>query len=468
MQQAQIFRCERNITKLIDLRLLPVYAALLLGLCVGLTGNVMAQELSADDFLSPVAAATPAEAEELTTIEGPVQEIDDSVTGEQVVQAETAQDAINYVVNQRSVGAEMMRFGSGIGWVATGQGSYEVMENPTATRIAKRNAYVRAFMEAKAKLAEALDGLSSEGQTVILEAMESETNAAADLANFTSTQEEKLEQAVQMLLKGFVVYSVEDNTESKQVFVSIVTTPKTRGQFNRPTGNGLEATSVREGLDQVLTEIKNGLVPPVGGRIISVPATGEMAFVGFGSDVVRTSSNASLQAKQKLNAQKIANMRASDALVGLLIGDDTSWKSKLDDQTQQIIAEFEDSEGESGDVTRERFEQARTTFVNTQASSEEFRSLRRGVLPPGVQRKSFASPDEAEVYALAVYIPSITKMAADTAKEMGDAQLIQPLQTVTGGSGSGETGKTTNPAAGSPPATILQGPTGQIHNDQDL
>ncbi|NEX16819.1 MAG: hypothetical protein C1943_09360 [Halochromatium sp.] len=88
------------------------------------------------------------------------------------------------------------------------------MPNLTATRIAKRNAYVRAFMEAKAKLAEALDGLSATGQTAVLEAMESETNAMEDLNRYTSTQEERLEQAVQMLLRGFVIYSVKDDTNS--------------------------------------------------------------------------------------------------------------------------------------------------------------------------------------------------------------------------------------------------------------
>lgn len=242
--------------------------------------------------------------------------------------------------------------------------------------------------------------------------------------------------------------------------MSIVTTPKTRGEVNRTSPDGLEADSVREGLNQVLVEIQKGIVPPVGGRVISVPATGEMAFVGFGSDVVRTSSNATLQAKQRLNAQKIANMRAADALVGLLIGDDTSWKSKLDEQTQQLIANFEDTETEDGDVTRERFEETRTSFINSQRSSEEFQSLRQGILPPGVMRKNFSSSDEAEMYAIAVYIPSVTQQAADTAKSMSESQLIQPSRSGNN-SGSGRSSQ-------SPSATIAPGPTGQIHDDQNL
>jgi hypothetical protein len=425
-----------------------------------------AQSLSADDFLPPVQAAAPEQQQALTQVKGTVEEIKDPATGDTAVQATTAQDAINFIVNQHSPGAEMMRVGSGIGWVATGMGSYEVMENPTATRIAKRNAYVRAFLEAKRHLAEALNGLSSEGKTQVLEQMETVSDAQSDLTNFAATQDEKLEQSVQMLLRGFVVYAVEDNTAKKTVSVSIVTTPKTRGQFNRPSPNGLEADSIRDGLNQVIVEIQKGLVPPVGGKIIQVPATGEIAFVGFGSDIVRTSDNATLQSKQQLNAAKIAQMRASDALVGLLIGDDSRWKSKLDESTQQTIAEFEDSDtGE--DASRQRFEQTRQSFQNTQRSSEEFQSLRKGVLPPGVTRKNFSSPDNAEMFSIAVYLPSLSRAATQAAKEMSEARLIDSPNGAAGGATTGTLAPPKD-VIPRPSREIAPGPTGQISNDQDL
>lgn len=413
------------------------------------------QSISSDDFLPLVQAASPEQKQTLAEVKGTVEEIKDPVTGNIAVQADTAQDAINTIVNRRSPGAEMMRFGSGIGWVSTGAGSYEVMENPTATRIAKRNAYVRAFLEAKRHLAEALKGLSVAGKTQILEQMETVSDTQADLTNSASTQDEKQDQSVQMLLRGFVVYSVEDDTANKTVYVSLVTTPKTRGQFNRPASNGLEADSIRAGLDQVLLEIRQGLVPPVGGRIIQVPATGEIAFVGFGSDVVRTSNNPALQLKLRLNAEKIAQMRAADALVGLLIGDDSRWKGKLDESTQQSVAEFENSDT-GQDASRQRFEQSRKRFQNTQRSSDEFQSLRTGVLPPGVRRKSFSSPDEAEMYAVAVYLPSLTQEAAKTAKEMNEARLI-------GSPAAAPAGSVPRPSQ-----EVAPGPTGQVSDDKDL
>jgi len=95
----------------------------------------------ADDFLPPVQASTPEQQQQLEQVKGSVQDVKDPATGQTTVQAQTAQDAINFVVNKHSAGAEMIKTGSGLGWVATGTGGYEVMENSTATRIAKRNAY---------------------------------------------------------------------------------------------------------------------------------------------------------------------------------------------------------------------------------------------------------------------------------------------------------------------------------------
>lgn len=421
---------------------------------------------SADDFLPPVQAGTPEQQQQLEQVKSPVQEVKDPATGQTAAEGKTAQDAINFVVNKHAAGAEMVKFGSGIGWVTTGTGGYEVMENPTATRIAKRNAYVKAFLEAKKKLAEALNGLSAEGRTQIVEQMEQVTDTKADLANFAATQDEKLEQAVQMLLKGFVIYAVEDDTAKKTVYVSIVTTPKTRGQFNRPSPNGLEADSIRDGLNQVLLEIQNGLIPPVGGKIIQVPATGEIAFVGFGSDVIRSSDNAALQAKMRLNADKIAQMRAKDALIGMIIGDDTGWKGKLDESTQQTIKDFETSDSDSGsNASLQRFEKTHQNFLNMQKSSEQFQSVRSGILPPGVTPKTFTSKDDAEVYAVAVYIPSVSQQAAQTAKDMSQAQLL--------GNPNEAGGAATAPAAQDdsaphPKQEVAPGPTGMVSRDKDL
>lgn len=429
-----------------------------------LAAPVQSAPPSADDFLPPVQASTPEQQQQLSQVQGPVQEVKDPATGQTAVQGQTAQDAINFVVDKHSAGCVEVKFGSGFGYVATGTGTYPVMENPTATRIAKRDAYVRAFLQAKKYLAEKLEGTNAQGRTQIVEQMNLVTDAKADLNSFASTQEEKLEQAAQMLLKGFVVYAVEDDTANKTVYVSIVTTPKTRGQFNRPSPNGLEADSIRDGLNQALLEIQNGLIPPVGGKMIQVPATGEMAFVGFGSDVIRSSDNATMHQKLRLNAAKVADMRATDALVGMLIGDDSSWKGKVDESTQQIIGNFETSDT-GKDSSRQRFEKTRETFLNEQQTLEQLQSLRSGKLPPGVTRKTFTSKDGAEVYAVAVYIPSASQRASQAAKEMSQAQLLDNPNEA-GGAATAPAAQDDNTPR--PPKAVAPGPSGQVSSDKDL
>ncbi len=169
--------------------------------------NTMA--LNVDEFLPPAQANTPAQVAERSKVNGPVEKTTHPVTKQKVFKANNANDAINQSLTEMvSGGCEMIQVPSGVAWVATGIGTYGSYENPTATRISKRNAYVRAFMEAKKELAQCLGGMSAEGKNMIAETMEQMSDTKEDLMNFSSNSSEKLDQAIKMLLKGFVVYKV--------------------------------------------------------------------------------------------------------------------------------------------------------------------------------------------------------------------------------------------------------------------
>lgn len=166
--------------------------------------------------------------------------------------------------------------------------------------------------------------------------------------------------------------------------------------------------------------------------------------------------------KMRLNATKIAQMRAKDALLGMVIGDDTKWKSRLDETSLQTIKDFEVSDN-AQDASIKRFEKTRQNFLNIQKSSDQFQSIRQGVLPPGVVTKTFTSKDNAEMYAVSVYIPSLTNQAQQAAQEM---QQMQPLTAPP--SPLPEKVTPTDSNVLSPPLTITPGPTGTISHDQDL
>ncbi len=399
-------------------------------------------------------------------------------TKKEIVEAATMQDATNAAVDHNinqiktkrmEMGCMEIKVGSGIGFVATGLGTYRPAPNPTAARLSKRHAYVAAFLMAKKCLAEKLNGLNTDGQNRILVALHNANTLEKELSNMETQGEELIKQSAAMLLKGFVIYEVEDRTDENSVYVSIVTTPKTRGELARPTSNSIAADSLREGLKQVVDEIRTGIVPPVGGKVVIVPATGEMALVGFGSAVVSSSENPANQAKLKLSAQKIADMRAADSLCGLMIGDETAWEGQFNDKYSDVSKQFpEVAQGDPIDngSGQSQLNGIREEFVNTMKTTDLYSSARKGVLPPGLNRKIWFDDEGAWAYAMCIYMPSATTSATKAAQSMGKAQLLQNNSNASSGKTSSDhSGSETRTKAN---AVIKQGPTGQVSNDDDL
>ena len=226
-------------------------------------------QVTADDFLPPVKGGP-------TDVKAP----DKVKTEGKTVEADTAQDAVNAAVAKNKadlkngdtpeVGAVMVKFPSGLGFVATGAGTYRTMENPTATRIAKRKAYVIAFMQAKKNLAEILNGLTNDAKESVRQSLTNINLPKEEMTNISTQSDEALKQTVDMMLRGFVVYEVKDDMAQNIVYVSIVTTPKTRGKLARLAPYVVQVDDLREGLNQVIDEVRSGIVPPVGGRIITM------------------------------------------------------------------------------------------------------------------------------------------------------------------------------------------------------
>ena len=430
--------------------------------------NALAQ-VTADDFL-PVVQGGPAD----------VKQPDKVAMSGKTVTAATAQDAIN-AAEQRNikdvaaggntdVGATMVKFPSGLGFVSTGAGTYRAMENPVATRLAKRKAYVIAFTIAKKNLAEILGGLTNEGKESVREALVNINLPKEEMTNISTESDEALKQAVDMMLRGFVIYEVKDDTTQNTVYVTIVTTPKTRGKFARSAPNLVEANSLRDGLNQVIAEVRSGLVPPVGGRIITMRSTGETAFVGFGGAVVTTSKNTAVQLKQNLAAQKIAAMRSKDALCGLIIGDKASWEGSVAESMKDQVREFEsldknDPLARKDPANVRKFEEARQAFVARMESNDLYRSARSGVLPPGINTKTWFDVDHAWAYGVSVYVPSLTNSAASTARDMRDSNILQAIDDGSGNAAvKSSSGFTDDKDANvkRPGKTVRPGPSGKI------
>ena len=150
-------------------------------LCMATAATVaFAQVPTADDFL-PVVQGGPSDVKKPQQVS----------VKDKVVTAASAQDAVNAAVAENvkglkgsdtpEAGAKMVKYPSGLGFVASGIATYRTVENPTLTRIAKRQAYVIAFTKAKKSLAEILGGLDNEGKETIREgAYEHQSSQAGD------------------------------------------------------------------------------------------------------------------------------------------------------------------------------------------------------------------------------------------------------------------------------------------------
>ena len=217
-----------------------------------------AQAPTADSFL-PVVQGGPSDVKQPQQV---------AVKGK-VVSAASPQDAVNAAVAENvkglktsdtpEMGAKMVSFPSGLGFVATGFASYRTVENPTMTRIAKRKAYVIAFIKAKKNLAEILGGLDNEGKETVREALVNINLPKEEMTNISTQSEESLKQSVEMMLRGFVIYEVKDDTSQNAVYVLIVTTPKTRGNLPARPRTPSRPSDLHNGLNQVITEVRSGL-----------------------------------------------------------------------------------------------------------------------------------------------------------------------------------------------------------------
>ncbi|NMB45961.1 MAG: hypothetical protein GX998_06050 [Firmicutes bacterium] len=418
---------------------------LALGIVLAMTVGGLA--FSTDDFLPPVEGGR-------TEIVAVVNEADDGI-----VEAETAQDGFNYASQKlRDLGGgfRQVMFGSGLGYMAGVTESYVVFENPNATQHSLRLAYVRAYTKAKAELTRGLRGLSGRGRDRLQESLDEVTTGAESAYNFSTIYEEDLQQAVEGLLRGYVVYEVEHRPEKKQVYVSLATSLKTISAVSNISGAVVQTSSLRAGMDYVLQQINLGIVPPVGGKIVFVPSTGETAVISFGSDIIRQHDDPTMARRLFQVAERVATVRANDAMIGLMNGDQVTWNTGLRTTTAYSQQEFQEVVEDDPTIQHEVLDEVQHRFLNTMAVTDDYRSFRSGQMPPGVNTQ--LKTDEYWVYAVNVYLPSVSGDAAEFYR-----QMQSPAQK--SGSGNRRLSDTYEPGSDAP---VQQAPTGKVSSEDDL
>lgn len=451
--------------------------------------SLYAQMPSIDDFLGPLDNDPAKGVVAPTKPVAPTSIAKQSLTGDgattPVVSASSMQDAVLAGASTLKEGREtclVIKVGSGMGYMAEGTASYKVFPNRNATLLSKRDAYMRAYLSAKANLARFLYGLTTQAQQTLDQSLSTWDNENASLANSAYVGQENIQQKVEGLIRGTVIYSINDDVQGTEISAIVVTTPKTRGETMQLNPGFILADSARIGMASALKDIKAGVVPPSGGKVIAVPGEkGEQFFfIAFGSEIIRTNKDKDAALQLKRNAFTVAEMRAAANMVGLIIGDQVSWNSGYSSTSIEENQQFQETmktDPTSGQqsVSKIPLDATLKVFSQEAKTTNAYSSAQSGKLPPGVNVVRWESQDGDWAFVAMVYNPAITLDAAKVGEMMasgpgilGTAQsLTNKAQAV--GTGSGATtgtgmgqGNTDN----SKP--VNQGPSGQVSGGEIL
>ncbi len=418
------------------------------------------------------------------------------------------------------------KFPSGVGAIAVGRATYAVYENPTATRISKRLAYLDAYTNAKTNLAQMLFGAFIKTDQEQYGALDMGVTGTEDVGNLVRTYREQYKQVVQGTLRGFVVFDVEDDGNGN-VSVSVISTPRTRSMLSHTTENVVCAKTFTDGLAVLMNELRRGVTPPVGGKIVTVPGTGDITLVGYGSAVVRRSGEAALQSAMRTAAERTAVLRARTSLMLILKGESFVWTLDTGESIAQYIQQFariEDEKvlqqvaqiqqksplqrigGAAADVSESIadavtgkkkidaksdtvaplseaeienalytppgpsirvFDNVRRHMQVDSGMKEAYKVVESGNLPPGVLPMTWIDEEGGTVYSVAVYNARSSELAKQAATEMKEGRSFEQIGGTVGHDLDPSLGFKTNETGNQPSSEVRKGPTGRVTDEKD-
>lgn len=419
------------------------------------------------------------------------------------------------------------RFPSGPGAVAVGRANYTSFDNPTATRISKRLAYLNAYINAKVDLAQLLKESFIQAEQGRYEDLALATTGDEDVGNSVARFREQYTQVMRGILRGFVVFDVDDDALGT-IRVSIFSTPKTRSIVSHTTEHALYSRTFSDGVAVLMNDLRLGVAPPIGGKIVTIPNTNEIAVIGYGSAVIRRSDEPGLQSAMRTAAERAASLRARTSLLSLLQGESYVWSLTTAEETAQYIQQYEQledpqvlgevteieeksplrrvgdaaadvAEAAAGAITGKGesdsaqtgaeplseaeienalftpptasirvFDEARRYFRSDFRQDERFESVVKGQLPAGVLPMSWVDEEGGTVYSVAVYTATFSELARIANIEMESGQVLT--------SGSGDSsGHMLDPSKGfksvgpgdQPSKDVKKGPTGTVTESGD-
>lgn len=311
-------------------------------------------------------------------------------------------------LTERPGGVQIIETGSGYGIVGVGSAWYDTdRANANLVLEDQRRAWMEADLSARAQVARFLNQVDVKGRQEISSRLHLANTEEFSGANLDATATEDYSAVVNAMVTGLVTYDVLDDPNSGEVRVSVVSTPKTRGETRGANSRTVLASSIEAGMAQIMNQLALNVVPPVGAKIVTVPETGETVFVGFGADVIQSHDNKRVQGEIRAAAQRAAELRAQSALVALLQGQRIESDSTFSSRFEEMNREFDRITEESGEIVIRQARVGRASVVSEKVNESKTASIVDGKTPAGTMLKVFEKPGSRWVYVLAIYAESI-------------------------------------------------------------
>ena len=109
-------------------------------------------------------------------------------------------------------------------------------------------------------------------------------------------------------------------------------------------------------------------------------------------------------------------------------------------------------------------EERRRELRKSVSTGTSIQSLRNGTLPPGTKLETELDEDEYFAYGIAIYIPSLSNATREAAREMDEAQIVQPPKREKSDA-EFDAPKGTNKSGEKPEVELKKGPTGVVKQD---
>ena len=367
----------------------------------------------------------------------------------QRVEAATPQDAVNKARTLNTVVSEI-KVGSGIGFVATGTAFYKHYRNRNAQLISQRGAYMDALMKAKAELAKYLYGMNVKAQEELKNSLASFDTAEENKALMNNYRMESVQSSVEAMLRGYVVFSVEDNPQKKKVSVTIATTPRTRAASMTVSAVAIASSDYRSAMQKLLAELSTGTLPPEGAKVFVIPnekGENQVFCVSFGSSIIRRNDNERLSAALEEQANRVSSLRAARNMIALLNGDKILWETghtditkerEMDSGIKELLKKTK-NDALAKPLGLNGKEDINESFLNIVMTSDAYKSSTEGKLPPGVQEKKWTDDNGDWAYTLLIYNANMT------ASTVRNRSTLENLNARPGQNGKGDAGKKAAP-----------------------